>query len=376
MKKNVEKSSQTQTVISFDAVYNKFNSSTATVEELRLALFAPIEKFSHNSKTVLQMKEKKEIVRKTNWGTVKIKKTLLSQNHRDLLDCILTYGEFHSLDGENTIGYRFSLNSILKKMYGEDKKTRNTKVITDLLEDMLSSVISIEPNNGDFAKFQIFSFSGYLEEIKDYYIKFNPEYVRFFSKSLTIEYKNILDEIILIKEPIIKAIIRLALTQKESLTMKVYDPSAEIGKSGILEAIGYPIESDAMKKRAFKILKDNQETLKKYGIYYDSEQKNKTIKYRKNQKIKFIPPTTNAILDSLGENEKDKYVELEIFINKKFKFKEVVYRIEEIFLDENKKVIILKSKNLINDEIREIELPKPSEAYLFLEKLINNDIKG
>lgn len=363
---------QNQTVINFDIVKKKFEDSTATVEELRLAIFAPIQKFSHNSKTTLEMKEKKRIVRKTNWGTLKIEKTLLSQNHRDLLDCILTYADrIEPLDGEKTIAYKFSSYNLLKKIYGEDSKTNNTDVINRMLTDMLSSVISLETNNGDFAKFQILSFHGFLKEIDAYYIKFNPEYVRFFSNSLSINYKSSLPEILQIKEPIIRAIIRLAFTQESSLTMKIYDPNAEVGKSGILEAIGYPIESPTQKKRAFKVLKDNIDILKKYGVYYNPDEKSNHVKYKKNQNIKFIPPALHKALIEKGPGEEDAYLKLERFIGKVFVFKDENYVITEIYLDEEKNKIIVKSylESDKNKTIKSLELPDmPTETYKFIEK--------
>lgn len=362
---------QSQMLMCFEAVRDKFNDSTATVEELRLAMFAPIQKFSHNSKTVLEMKEKKRIVRKTNWGLLKIEKTLLSQNHRDLLDCILTYGEpIQPLDGENTIAFKVSLYSLLKKIYGEDTKTKNTDQITGMLTDMLSSVISLEPNSGDFAKFQILSFAGYKKEIEAYYIKFNAEYVKFFSNSLTINYKSSLPDILQIREPIIRAIIRLAFTQESTLTMKIYDPKAELGKSGLLEAIGYPIESPTQKKRAFKILKDNVDILKKYGVYY-SDEKSNLVRYKKNQDIKFIPPTLHKALIDKGPGEEDVYLKLEKFIDKKFNFKDETYVITSIYLDEEKNKIIVKSYLELDDEknVKSLELPDmPTETYNFIEK--------
>ena len=366
----------TQTLMCFETVREKFNSSTSTIEELRLAMFAPIQKFSHNSKTAIEMKEKKRIVRKTNWGSVKIEKTLLSQNHRDLLDCILTYGEpIEPLDGENTIAYKFSLYNLLKKIYGEHTKTKNTEPINKMLTDMLSSVISIEPSTGDFAKFQILSFAGYKKEIDSYYVKFNQEYVRFFSKSLSINYQDSLPDILQIKEPMIKAIIRLALTQKDAITMKIYDPTAEEGRSGILEAIGYPIESPTQKKRAFKILKENSDVLKKYGVYYNPSSKNNIIKYKKNQIVKFIPKAIHKALIEKGPGEEDAYVRLEEFIDKKFNFKNEKYMITNIYFEQSKNKIIVESylTNDKNKNTKLLELPDmPSETYQFLEKNIES----
>ena len=78
-----------QSIISFDKVKEKFKCSTATVEEMRYAIFAPIERVSYNSKASIEMRKNKNIQKKKNWGKFKIKNKILNQTHRDLLDCIL-----------------------------------------------------------------------------------------------------------------------------------------------------------------------------------------------------------------------------------------------------------------------------------------------
>ncbi len=361
-----------QSIISFDKVKEKFKCSTATVEEMRYAIFAPIERVSYNSKASIEMRKNKNIQKKTNWGTFKIKNRILTQTHRDLLDCILTYGELLESDHENYIGYKFSLNQMLNKFYG--KKTRNTKIITDLIEDLLSALILIEPNNGDHAKFSILSFGGYLKELDSYYIKFNPDYVNFFFNSLTINYKEYLDDIIHIKEPIIKAIIRLALTQKDTLTLKIYDKDAEKGKTGILEAIGETIENESQKKRAFKILRDNAHILEKYGVYYEPGV-NK-IRYRKNRNIKFIPARLNQMIQEKSNEEKDIFFQLENYKNKTFILNDKNYSIEDIILNEQNKDISVAMKELDTNTVKIIPLPLVEKSKDFLDDLINGKIKA
>ena len=72
----------------FDIV-KKFENSNATVSELRTGVFAPIEKISSKSKTYTQFIEnqKKRFI-ETSWGKTVIKGNILTQTHRDLLDCL------------------------------------------------------------------------------------------------------------------------------------------------------------------------------------------------------------------------------------------------------------------------------------------------
>lgn len=358
----------------FEEIKNKFNDSTSTVDELRLAIFAPVQTFSHNSKTALELKAKKKIVRKTNWGQMTVEGTLLSQKHRDLLDCVLTYGLQTDLkDGTNTIAYSFSGYEMLKRYYGEDTKTQNTDAVHKLLKDMQKSLISIESESlGKKASFQIFSFVGYDKNMGAFVVKFNNDYVRFFTNSLTVNYEDELPDIIKIKNPIIKAIVRLALTQKSALTMKVYDPDAQEGKTGMLEAIGFPIEAPSQKKEAYKVLKENAELLKSFGVYYNPNEKS-TIRYKKKLDIRFVPPVTHKKLVQIGNNEEDFYVKLQDFIGQKFIKENAAYEVSNVYLDDSIDKIILEcfASEDKNKKIRKLEIANiPSKAYEWLEKQI------
>lgn len=371
----MSKKSQLTLEDAYELATNKFRDSTSTVDELRHAVFAPINNFTHNSKTAIELKEKRKIHRITNWGEITIEKTLLSQKHKDLFDCIITYGDIAKLSNEpNVIAYKFSGQNMLKKYYGEDTKTKNLKNIDKMLTDMLSSVITIQDNKGNKVKFQLFSAAGFMEEHGSYIVKLNSEYVRFFANSLTVNYKEELPDIIKIKEPIIKAIVRLALTQEKELSMKIYDPSRPRGKTGILEAIGYPIESPTQSKRAFKILKENVDTLKKFGIYYNPEQKS-NIRYKKKLDIKFIPPVLHKALALKGNKEEENYIKLNDFIDKTFEIENKIYQIEKIHLDIEKDKIIIScfDRSLETKKIKTIEAPNsPTESYEWISKLVRD----
>lgn len=357
----------------FEIVKDKFSDSTSTVDELRHAVFAPVNNITHNSKTAIELKANKKISRFTNWGKITIEKTVLTQKHKDLFDCIITYADFLTLKNEpGTIAYAFSGQDMNKKYYGEDTKTKNLSQLDKMLTDMLSAVISIEANNGDKVKFQIFSFAGYSEEHQSYVVKINHDYARFFASCLTINYSEELQDILKIDDPIIKAIVRLALTQKSTLSMKIHDPSAPRGRTGILEAIGFPIESPSQEKRAYKVLKDYVETLRHFGVHYNPNDKS-TIRYKKKLDIRFIPPAEHKALIGKGVNEEDYYVKMQDFIGERFFKNDIEFEIKEIFLDIDKDKIILTCFNIsdIKKEVKTMELHNmPSQAYDWLEKQI------
>ena len=359
-------------LFNFDEVKKKFQDSTSTVEELRLAIFAPVQQFAHNSKTNIDMKKNKKIVRKTNWGEIKVEKTLLSQIHRDLLDCVISYGEQTKPlnDKKDTIAYRFSGGEILKK-YSPSGNSRNTKWLEDKLTDMMSSVISVNPNNGDFFKFQILSSIGYKEELGAFYLEFHQDYTKFFAQNLTINYKENLPELLQVKDALIRAIIRLAFTQKNTLQMKVYDPSNEEGKTGILEAVGYPIESDSMRKQALKTLKDHKDVLKSFGVYYEPEARKNSIKYKKKMNIKFIPPALHSKLVSMGVKEEGSYVQLLDFVGKIFIYNNSRYEITNIELLDDKINVHTFEENDKNHKNRIFPFEnKPSVAIQTLKSVL------
>lgn len=365
----MKKSHDNQTQLTFEeqfTIQKKFCDSTSTVDELRYGMFAPVNSITHNSKTAIELKNNKKITRYTNWGEITIEKTILTQKHKDLFDCIITYAKLTQLDnGDNAIAYEFSGQEMNRRYYGEDTTTKNLSQLDKMLTDMMSAVITMKANNGDKAKFQIFSFAGYSEERKSYLVKFNPDYVRFFANSLTINYSEELPMILKINEPIIKAIVRFSLTHKSTLKMRVYDPTQPKGKTGILEAVGFPIESPSQEKSAFKALKENVETLKHFGIYYNPSDKT-TVRYKKRLDIKFIPQATHKKLVKLGVKEEDYYLKLQDFIGRKFIKNSETYEIKDIYLDLDKDKIIIACFLPKDEEqkVKKMEIANmPSEAY-------------
>jgi len=350
--------SQKQLTINFDKDFEKIKDSTATVEELRVAMFSPVEKFSHNSNAVKQLKENKFVLRKTNWGEMKLEKVLLSQVHRDLLDCVLTYGEPVKKQDHtgNRIGYVFSANEILSKYYGGNSKSRNTKFIEDKLTDMMASVISLKLNNGNFFKFQILSSVGYEKSLGKYYMEFNPKYIEFLSSSLSINYSNELPKLINIGDPLIKAIIRFSFTHKDKISLKVYDPNAEYGKRGILEAIGYPTESKSSITEAYKKLDEYRDVLKDFGIIFNLDRK--TYKYeRKNDiELSFIPPVRKVdskIIDvQVDINETPE--NLIKFIGKTIDYKSKFFIIDTITTENDEINIMLYETNDNNKKLKRL----------------------
>jgi len=347
----------------------KFERSNATLNELRLAMFAPIGRLTHSSKSNILMKEKGRIVRKTNWGEMVIENKVLTQIHRDILDLIFTHGE--AIRPINTsykdgVAYRFDANKILDA-YGWEN-SRNTSWLNDKLKEMRDARITIKTNHGDEYDFNILSSRGFREEMGSFYIEFSPAYVDYFNRSISIDYRNQLPQLLKIKSPVVKAIIRLELTHKKSSTMRLFSGTNESGEEriGLLEAIGYPVESPAAIKTAMTDLRQYKETLASFGILYEegTRQKNGKLSYRKKDSlnIKFIPPNDNESLQKLPPSEKDDYAAMLDYKGKELLFKGHLWMLDEISFSDNGKAIVLSLEN--NGRKGEITFNKPPSKVL------------
>ena len=111
--------------LEFDVV-QKFEKTITTANELRTGIFAPIDKISANSKTYkdfIENSRKRTI--ETSWGKTIVKGNILTQTHRDLLDCIIAGAkEIKELVG-GAIAVYFSTTDVLKSYSG--KVNTNTK---------------------------------------------------------------------------------------------------------------------------------------------------------------------------------------------------------------------------------------------------------
>lgn len=250
-------------------IVKKFQNSNATVNELRTGLFAPIEKISSTSKTFrmfVENKKKREI--QTSWGKTIVKGNILTQIHRDLLDCIFALSrETKELKG-GAIAKYFSTSEVLSSYSGTN--TRNTKWLKEKLDEIQTTAIEFQGKEGkDFYSFSIISSFAYSEKHKSYGVVFTPEYRRFFEDQLSVDYRNELSKLLKVKSALLRAIIRFFWTHSSTSNMDI-----EL----LLKTIGFPIESIRTKQNAIKEIKTNVELLKEYGITY--EPKTKLI-YRK-----------------------------------------------------------------------------------------------
>ena len=257
-----------QLTIEFDVV-QKFEKTLTTANELRTGIFAPIDKISANSKTYkdfIENNRKRSL--ETSWGKTIIKGNILTQTHRDLLDCIIAGAkEIKELEG-GAIAVYFSTTDILKSYSG--KINTNTKWLKDKLDEIQNSSIEFKQNNSkDYYSFSIIDSHAFSTKHNSFGLILTPAYRKFFEEQLTVNYKKELPKLLQVKSALLKAIIRFFWSHSSGSNMDI---------ENLLQTVGFPLESIRMKQKAIKEIKDNVDLLLEYGIIF--EPKSKLI-YRK-----------------------------------------------------------------------------------------------
>jgi len=257
-----------QLLIEFDVV-QKFEKTITTANELRTGIFAPIDKISANSKTYkdfIENNRKRSL--ETSWGKTIIKGNILTQTHRDLLDCIIAGAkEIKELEG-GAIAVYFSTTDILKSYSG--KTNTNTKWLKDKLDEIQNSSIEFKQNNSkDYYSFSIIDSHAFSTKHNSFGLVLTPAYRKFFEEQLTVNYKKELPKLLQVKSALLKSIIRFFWSHSSGSNMDI---------EKLLQTVGFPLESIRMKQKAIKEIKDNVDLLLEYGIIF--EPKSKLI-YRK-----------------------------------------------------------------------------------------------
>jgi hypothetical protein len=332
-----------QQTFDFD-ILDKFSMTNATVKELRTSFWLPIEKITKTSKIYKDFeanKRKKEIV--TPWGKTIIKGNLPTQLHRSLFDCILTnYDEMTQLESGDIL-VKFSSTKILKA-YGYTS-TRASKWLKEKLDELRICVIEVY----DAGSKRLYDFNIISNLIGDgkkgeFGIIIDKDYANFFANEVTINYKNELPNLLSIKAQgedestaLLQAIIRFFWTHQSESHMQIESKNDKIG---LLETIGFPLESPKTLQRAKKTIKNNADKLKEFGIIYEEDKKNK-ISYLKNSfenTIKFLGPInkqSNSLLN---------------YCNKRIMIDKIIYMIDSINYDNQIKKynIITTSGEILN----------------------------
>lgn len=268
-------------------VVEKIENSTATITELRIPIFSPVQKLSGNSVTAREFKKNGGIrTIETSWGKVEIRgRKLLTQVHRDLLDCIYTHAtKILPLPSEEVV-IIFSQTKILKEYSGEEKSgswITQTKWLKEKIKEIRDVTVNYVNTKGDSFDFNLISHLDYMEEHKAYSITLDHRYLKFYERELSINYKKELQKLLKVDSALSKAIIRWFFTHKKESRFKLMT---------VFQALGFPIDSPKSLQVAKREIKSRVDEFHTFGIDYDP--KEEMFHYLGNDSIGFIPSLFN-----------------------------------------------------------------------------------
>lgn len=271
----------------------KINESTATLMDLRVSPFMPVDKISHNSALAKEFVANKNILkRETAFGTVEIRNRLLTQYHKMILDCIMIHNT-RSVVYKGTIAIYFSIYEIAQKL-GLEWSGKTQKNIQEAIEYIKDVVIVRTDSSGSgiASSYNIIQEMKYSSKEQSYVIVLSSLYAEYFNKTMSINYNKRFDELINIRgkgSAFIRSIIEFFITHDASA-----DNIQRMKLMQLLETINYPSETPRQISSAKQYLKDYEDELAKFNIkYYSGSQ---LFEYSGTTDIRFIPPL-DGLLD-------------------------------------------------------------------------------
>ena len=247
----------------------KINESTATLMDLRVSPFMPVDKISHNSALAKEFVANKNILkRETAFGTVEIRNRLLTQYHKMILDCIMIHNT-RSVVYKGTIAIYFSIYEISQKL-GLEWSGKTQKNIQEAIEYIKDVVIVRTDSSGSgiASSYNIIQEMKYSSKEQSYVIVLSSLYAEYFNKTMSINYNKRFDELINIRgkgSAFIRSIIEFFITHDASA-----DNIQRMKLMQLLETINYPSETPRQISSAKQYLKDYEDELAKFNIKYYS----------------------------------------------------------------------------------------------------------
>jgi hypothetical protein len=291
MKKKKNKENSSQSKFELDIV-SKFEKSNVSVEELRIGVWAPVQKVSPAGlmyKNFIKNKRSRAI--STSWGRVLITGNILTQVHRDLLDCMLAEAVNKSTTSNGGLAVTFKESTVLKR-YSNNTRATNYTWLREKIREIRNTSIEIEDKQKNYYAFNIIEEDGAIHDDDTWKIVFSEKYIRYIESQLTVGYLNELDKLLTIESALLKSIVRFFWTHKNSWTMSVED---------LLTTVGYPQDSEQMIRVAKREIEANMDMLKQFGILSAQEEvkengrvKIKKILYKKqvDVQLNFIAPSS------------------------------------------------------------------------------------
>lgn len=246
-------------------INNKKQHAVSTVIQSRYPFFLPTKNVSQKTKD-----DPIDVEIETKNGTLIIKGCLLTQVHRNIVDCIFSFYEPHpQLDG--SVVFMFSRYELLEHLGYKSRK--NTGWLESKFEEMRKALIQLKEHKelkGDEVHQKI-SFRGVLTGYdvtkiespnkKDaflYGVIFSESFMRAFDEDVNIYSQEVTHDIIALKNGLTQAFVREVISHSNSVNSPLED---------VLEKLGVVKDNPRGFNKKIKPLLDNRKELKDvFGI--------------------------------------------------------------------------------------------------------------
>jgi len=261
----------------------RFRTAPVTTTEAKLNLFAPVDKILDPSRyqiyTTVYEDEKYK---------VEVSGTRLTQIHRDVLDIALFHGSYKIEEQiEQNIPVRtFSLHEIQKHL--QYKYKNNQAWLKEKLQDLKrATIIVYDKEKDEDIEFNIIRVAKRSHKIQEFVLVFEELYFQFFEKSIGINYKELLDDILKLKHPQTKAVVRYMISHQKG---------HQINIDKLLDKIGVQGGQRNTNKHRKAVIEELQEKGSKFNIsLIKTTNDNRrtgdiTVKYVRHKKVKLQYP--------------------------------------------------------------------------------------
>jgi hypothetical protein len=255
----------------------RFKTAPINSKEIKYNIYAPLNKINTKEKNT------EHKVFEDDDFLVKLQGSKLTQVHKDIMDIILFFGNDYEKNG--MVGKSITFYQIQKHLQYKSKSNNNwvKEKLNDLKRTTIEIIKKIDVNKKQSIEISILRATLVDEEIEEYAIIFEEMYFLFFENFVSINYKNILNDILKLENGVTKATVRYLLTFK----------AQQINIDKLLDNIGISGSEANKRKHRSKLLDELEKSGNLFGIELikGKYKKDCLIRYKKPESVKFYYPT-------------------------------------------------------------------------------------
>lgn len=261
----------------------RFRSAPVTTSDVKLNLFAPVDKIlnpeNYQMETTVYEDDKHKVI---------VSGTRLTQIHRDILDIALFHGSYKLEEevAEDMPVRTFSLHQIQKHLTHKQKNNQ-TWLKKKFKELKRATILLYDKENDEDIEFNIIRVAKHSHKLGNFVLVMEELYMAMFEKQVSINYKELLPDILSLKYPQTKAIVRYLLS---------HQAGHQINIDKLLRKVGVQGGEDNLKTYRRRILGELEEVGEVFNITLIKTSQDgrrngdTTVKYTRLKEVKIYQP--------------------------------------------------------------------------------------